>query len=111
MTIITSFMNYWLYINRLFSCDSSSICGNVGLMVCRSVGLCQQVSRSMKCLKDTLNHNVTVFYVLCITFSEYYTLCIVATIICIHYAYDAKIISGRKAFNGMHLVHIVHYAY
>ena len=38
-----------------------------GQLVGQSVGQCQRVSRRMKCLKDALNHNVTVIYVLCIT--------------------------------------------
>ena len=61
-----------------------------------SVGLCQRVLRCMKCLKDALNHNVTVLYVLWITFSAYCTLCIVQTIMFMHYAYDAKNTSSRN---------------
>ena len=44
----------------------------------------------MKCLKDTLNHNVTVLYELWITFSAYCTLCIIPKIMFMHYAYNAK---------------------
>jgi hypothetical protein len=42
---------------------------NVDLSVCQSVGVneFQQVSMSMKCLKYVWNHNVSVFYALCIT--------------------------------------------
>ena len=79
-----------------FSCNSSSKCGNVGLSVCLSVGWCQQVSRSMKCLKDALNHNVTMLYVLRITLSAYCTLCKVLKIMFMHYAYDAKNTSSRN---------------
>ena len=69
----------------------------VAMSVGRSVRRCQRVSRSMKCLKDVLNHNVTVFDVLCIIFIAYCTLCILATIIVMHYAYDALNTSSRNA--------------
>ena len=39
---------------------------------------------------------VTVFYVLCIIFSAYCTLCIVATIMVMHYEYDAQNTSSRN---------------
>ena len=64
----------------IFSCYSSSIRGTVFLLVRWLVGWCQRVSRSMKCLKDALYHNDTVFYALCITVSAYYTICIEDTI-------------------------------
>ena len=69
---------------------------SVGLSVGLSVGRCQRVSRSIKCLKDASNHNVTVFYVLSNIFSAYFTLCIVGTIMFMHYEYDAQNISNRN---------------
>ena len=51
----------------------------------------------MKYLIFALNHDVTAFYESCNTFSTYCTLCIVATIIVMHYAYDAKNNSSRNA--------------
>jgi hypothetical protein len=35
----------------------------------------------MKCLKDAINHNVTVFYAICIIVSAYYKLCIEDTML------------------------------
>ena len=82
------------------------------------VGWCQRVSKSMKCLKDALNHYVTVFYVLCITFNAYYALCIEDTMLFfVHYPYmilrillinnvkwnkmNSMSIANKKLFNGM----------
>ena len=84
---------------RLIFCDFLAAIAAlyVAMSVCRSVRPCQRVSRSMKCLKDALKHNVTVFYALCITVSVYTTLCIEDTMFFMQYANETETTSCRKA--------------